>query len=167
LLSKSIPLIIFIIFFQDINAQEKKKEARKAAIYSAILPGAGQIYSRKYWKVPIVYTALTTTTYYVFYNHNQYIKYKEIYLNRINGNMTDEFIGTYTNDEVETLTGHYQRNKEISILFLSLSYFLNILDASVNVHLLEYNVNDDISININPSYYNRNNIGSLNLTINL
>ena len=166
MLLRKIILIIFILFFQNTNAQNiKKKEARKAAIYSAILPGSGQIYSKKYWKIPIIYTALATTTYYVFDNHYQYSEYKKIYINRINGDMTDEFIGIYTNDQISTLTGYYRRNKEISILLLSLSYFLNIIDASVNVHLMEYNVNDDISMNINPSYLY--NIGGLNLTIKL
>ena len=126
------------------------KDPKKAAIYSSIIPGLGQVYTKQYWKVPIIYAGLNTSAYYINENHNQYTLYKQTYINRTNGDYFDSL--EYTNQDLLTLTTHYRRNTEISILLFTLTYILNIVDASVNAHLFEYNINEDLSMVLEPIY---------------
>ena len=156
---KGIITTIFILLFttnniyaQNISSDyklrnmEKHKSPKKAAILS-IIPGAGQFYTEKYWKIPIIYSALITSAYYINDNNDQYKMYKNTYLNRMNGQDDDI---DYTNNELIILKDHYKRNREISVMLFSLTYLLNIIDASVNAHLFEYEVNENLSIQIRP-----------------
>ncbi|MBT7895793.1 MAG: hypothetical protein HN564_02245 [Flavobacteriales bacterium] len=156
---KEIITTIFILLFttnniyaQNISSDyklrdmEKHKSPKKAAILS-IIPGAGQFYTQKYWKIPIIYSALITSAYYINDNNDQYKMYKNTYLNRMNGQDDDI---DYTNNELIILKDHYKRNREISVMLFSLTYLLNIIDASVNAHLFEYEVNENLLIQIRP-----------------
>lgn len=126
----------------------EEKSAKKAAIYSAIIPGAGQVYTRKYWKVPIVYGSLLTSVYFIHENQKEYNLYKTTSLNRINGDASDNL--EYTDSELITLKDYYRRNRDVSYFSFISIYILNIIDASVNAHLFKYDVSDDISINLHP-----------------
>ena len=151
----------------QITAQENVvKIPKRAGLYSAILPGAGQVYTKKYWKVPIVYAGLITSAYYIKESHDLYDLYKQTYLNRLDGDRTDEFT-TYTDANLRTLTQHYRRNREISTLLFALTYVLNIVDASVSAHLFDYNVSKDISLHMQPIYMVKGNAGGLSLSIKL
>ena len=142
------------------------KIPKRAGLYSAILPGAGQVYTKKYWKVPIIYAGLITSAYYIKENHSLYDLYKQTYINRWNGNRTDEF-NRYTDANLLTLTEHYRRNTEVSALLFTLTYVLNIVDASVSAHLFDYDVSEDISLHIQPLYMPKENAGGLSLSFNL
>ena len=157
-------IFLFLSFFpiEQIFAQNEYKSPKKAALYS-IVPGAGQIYTKKYWKVPIIYTALLTTSYFIYDNNKNYHKYKDTYLNRING-INDNL--NYTNSELITLKDYYKRNREISIMLFSLSYILNIIDASVNAHLFEYEIDENISFKVEPLIKNFNQ-AHISLKINI
>jgi hypothetical protein len=85
----------------------------------------------------------------------------------LEGDRTDEFIGTYTDANLVTLTAHYRRNTEVSALLFTLTYVLNIVDASVNAHLFNYNVSEDISIIVQPIYFAKENVSGLSLSIKL
>ena len=151
-----------------IIAQESAvKIPKKAGLYSAILPGAGQVYTKKYWKVPIIYAGLITSAYYIKENYNLYDLYKQTYINRWEGNRTDEFTNRYTDANLLTLTEHYRRNAEVSALLFTLTYILNIVDASVSAHLFDYNVSEDISLHIQPVYMVKENASGLSLSIKL
>lgn len=139
------------------GAKCQKKEQthlspQKTAILSAAMPGLGQVYNKKYWKVPIIYAGLLTSAYYVKDNHQQYKMYKSAYLTRVDNdpNTTDEFVGKYSNSNLIELKDFYRRNREISALFLVGTYILNIVDASVDAHLFYYDISEDISLNIIP-----------------
>ena len=134
---------------------------KKAAILSAIIPGSGQIYAKKYWKTPIIYAGLASSIYYINENLELYNTYKEAYILRINNTSTINEFDEYSNQDLVTLTEHYRRNTEISILFCALIYTLNIIDASVSAHLLDYNISEDISMKINPTaIYSQNNLNT-------
>tara|TARA_B110000240_G_scaffold76732_1_gene87465 strand:+ start:14 stop:514 length:501 start_codon:yes stop_codon:yes gene_type:complete len=137
-----------LVFWSNSNsyAQIQKKSPKKAAILS-IVPGAGQFYTKKYWKIPIIYSALIASSYYINDNNNQYKFYKNTYLNRQDG-ISDNL--NYNNNELIVLKDFYKRNREISVMLFSLTYLLNIIDASVNAHLFEYEVNENLSIQIEP-----------------
>ena len=166
--NKHIVLCIVLFFSVSIKAQESVvKIPKKAALYSTIIPGAGQVYTKKYWKVPLIYAGLITSAYYINESHTFYDTYKQVYINRLDDDRTDEFIGIYTDANLVTLTEHYRRNTEISALLFALTYVLNIVDASVNAHLFRYNVNEDISMIVKPVYFSKENINGLSLSIKL
>jgi hypothetical protein len=128
----------------------------KAAFYSAILPGLGQAYNKKYWKIPIVYAALGTGIYFYTTNNKEYNRYRDAYKSRLAGFTTDEFYfdsnGTkLTNPRVSTdglRRGQkfYRKNKEISLLVSIGIYALNIIDANVDAHLMQYNIDENLSL---------------------
>lgn len=123
----------------------------RAAFYSAVLPGLGQAYNGKYWKVPVVYAALGVGVFFYLENDRQYDRYRDAYKSRLAGNMNDEFMnenGTAivsTNGLIEAQR-FYQRNKEISVLVCAGLYALNIIDANVDAHLQQFNVSEDLSL---------------------
>ena len=132
------------------------------------MPGAGQVYTKKYWKVPIIYAGLITSAYYIKENHDLYDRYKQTYLNRVvYGDRTDEFYNTYSDANLLTLTEHYRRNREISVLLFTLAYVLNIVDASVSAHLFNYDIHEDISLYLQPTYMAKENASGLSLLIKL
>ncbi|MFD0976066.1 DUF5683 domain-containing protein [Salinimicrobium gaetbulicola] len=123
----------------------------RAAFYSAVLPGLGQAYNGKYWKIPVVYTALGIGVYFYIDNDQQYDRYRDAYKSRLAGKTTDEFSDANgepivsTNGLIEAQR-FYQRNKEISVLVTLGLYALNIIDANVDAHLQQFNVSEDLSV---------------------
>ena len=168
--SKKIFLFIFCFFHISFaNAQdltEPIQSPRKAAILSATLPGLGQIYNKKYWKIPIIYAGLLTSAYYINDNNVQYKRYKDAYLKRLDNNQdNDDFVGEYSSGDLLILKDFYRRNREISILCFVGTYIINVLDASVDAHLFDYDISEDISLQITPT--STANFNGLSLTLNL
>jgi len=163
---KKILIAFFVGFSFTISAQEYgEKIPKKAALYSAILPGAGQVYTKKYWKVPIIYGGLITSAYYINESNDFYQLYKSTYLNRLDGDFNDNL--NYSDSDLRTLTEHYRRNREVSALLFTLTYILNIVDASVNAHLFDYDVSEDLSLHIQPVYFSKENASGISLSFNL
>ena len=163
---KKIFLALFIIVSATSSAQEYgEKIPNKAGLYSAILPGAGQVYTKKYWKVPVIYGGLITSAYYINESNDLYQLYKSTYLNRLDGDFTDNL--NYSDSDLRTLTEHYRRNREVSALLFTLTYILNIVDASVNAHLFDYDVSEDLSLHIQPVYFSKENASGISLSFNL
>jgi len=163
---KKIFLALFIIVSATSSAQEYgDKIPKKAALYSAILPGAGQVYTKKYWKVPVIYGGLITSAYYINESNDLYQLYKSTYLNRLDGDFTDNL--NYSDSDLRTLTEHYRRNREVSALLFTLTYILNIVDASVNAHLFDYDVSENLSLHIQPVYFSKENASGFSLFFNL
>ena len=163
---KKIFLALFIIVSATSSAQEYgDKISKKAALYSAILPGAGQVYTKKYWKVPVIYGGLITSAYYINESNDLYQLYKSTYLNRLDGDFNDNL--NYSDSDLRTLTEHYRRNREVSALLFTLTYILNIVDASVNAHLFDYDVSEDLSLHIQPVYFSKENASGFSLFFNL
>ncbi|WP_378185037.1 DUF5683 domain-containing protein [Aquimarina sp. W85] len=132
----------------------------KAAFYSAILPGLGQAYSGKYWKIPIVYAALGTGVYFYVDNTSNYNTVRDIYKRRLAGFTDDEF-PNITDDQLIQLQRRFRREQELSLLITVGIYILNIIDANVTAHLQQYNISEDLSfkpsihmndLNAKPSY---------------
>jgi hypothetical protein len=136
----------------------------KAAFYSAVLPGLGQVYNKKYWKVPLVYGALGTTIYFYISNNNKYHAYRDAYKRRLEGFNDDEF--TYLdNSRLIAAQKFYQNNRDLSALLTGLFYILNIVDANVDAHLMQFNVNDNLTIK--PDFYRNEFSANQNLGISL
>ena len=168
--SKKIFLFIFCFFLISFaNAQdltEPIQSPRKAAILSSTLPGLGQIYNKKYWKIPIIYAGLLTSAYYINDNNVQYKLYKDAYLKRLDNNPdNDDFVGEYSSGDLLILKDFYRRNREVSILCFVGTYIITVLDASVDAHLFDYDISEDISLQITPT--STANFNGLSLTLNL
>lgn len=148
----------------------------KAAFYSAILPGLGQAYNKKYWKIPIVYAAIGTGVYFYIDNNKNFNRYRDAYKSRLAGFTNDEFYfdsqgnelssPRVTTEGLERGQEFYRKNKELSLLVTIGIYALNIIDANVDAHLLQYNVDENLSL---APHYKINEIdatGNLGLTLN-
>ncbi len=136
----------------DTLLQQSAHSPRKASILSAVLPGAGQAYNKKYWKMPIIYAGMFGLGYLVKVNNEDYRVYKEAYKYRLDGDpgTTDDFVGIYSDQDLLTLKDYYRRNRDLSAIGIGLLYVLNILDAAVDAHLYNFNVSDDLTLNITP-----------------
>ncbi|MDQ3052004.1 MAG: DUF5683 domain-containing protein [Bacteroidota bacterium] len=153
-------LIILCVYAQPVVAQVQQDSLsllhspRKATILSAVLPGAGQAYNKKYWKIPIIYAGFTALGYFVVTNNNEYSIYKDAYKTRLDGNefTVDEFVGIYADEDLVTLKNYYRRNRDLSVIGIGLLYVLNIIDATVDAHLFHFNVSDELGLNITPGY---------------
>ena len=129
----------------------KKKHPKRAALFSAVLPGAGQVYNQKYWKVPIVYSALGTAAFLFQYNNKQYHKFLTGYQQRIDTSLDE----TIFSDEVSTdrlleYKNSTRRNRDLSVVIFSAVYVLNIIDATVDAELSDFDISDDLSLKISP-----------------
>lgn len=143
----------------------------RAAFYSAVLPGLGQAYNGKYWKIPIVYTALGVGLYFYFENDRQYDRYRNAYKSRLAGYTNDEFYNESGQPRVSTsglieAQRYYQRNKEVSVMVTLGLYALNIIDANVDAHLQQFNVSEDLSLKPNVDYDRFTGSTGYGLTIN-
>lgn len=156
-----------VSFAQEIVAKDIRKSIdedplrpAKAAFYSAVLPGLGQIYNKRYWKLPLVYGGIGASIYAYDQNHKNFLRYRDAYKRRIAGYNDDEFQGLIAStDRLIDGQDFYKRNRDRSMLFILGFYFLNILDANIDAHLKQYNVSSDLSfkpyfdvtpINANP-----------------
>jgi hypothetical protein len=154
------------IFLRD-SIIEKRKPINplapsKAAFYSAMLPGLGQIYNKRYWKVPIVYAALGTGISIYLFNNDKYVRFRSAFKSRLAGFNTDEFWNfrnpggplpatpdlptTALQDGQE----RYQRDRDLSLLVTIVIYALNVVDANVDAHLKQFNVDEDLGLDVQP-----------------
>lgn len=143
----------------------------KAAFYSAILPGAGQAYNKKYWKIPIVWGAIGTGVYFYLRNDRQFDRYRDAYKRRLAGFTDDEFSDEngnplISNDGLIRAQQQFRRNKEISLLVTLGLYALNIIDANVDAHLLQFNVDENLTLSPHYQYNQMENSSDLGVTLN-
>jgi len=142
--------------------------ARKATIMSACLPGLGQIYSRKYWKAPVIYVALGGLGYWGVTNQIKY-KYYSDNLTALHDNDANTINETlYTSDQLVTQKRYYRKYRDYAIIAGALVYLINIIDANVDAHLKTFDISDDLSLQVNPySNIDYNNKLQAGLTLKL
>ncbi|NNF30130.1 MAG: hypothetical protein HKO97_13175 [Flavobacteriaceae bacterium] len=126
----------------------------RAAFYSAVLPGLGQAYNKKYWKIPIIYAGMATGVYFYIQNDKDYDRFRDAYKRRLAGFTDDEFYGNgdtpvISDDRLIDAQRSAQKNKDISIIVSLAFYLVNIIDANVDAHLSQYNVSDDLTLSPN------------------
>ena len=167
--SRLIVLFVVVLNINFLNAQSSKLDSlvadtlavkvdkphspTKATVLSAVIPGSGQIYNKKYWKAPIVYASIGTSLYFALYNHKYFKEFKEAYLIRIDGDVStiDEYADVLSEDGLRANMDYHQRNRDLSYVFVGLFYVLNIVDAAVDAHLFNFPKNDKLSFNLQPS----------------
>lgn len=124
------------------------QDPQKAALYSALLPGLGQIYNRKIWKVPVIYVGFGTFIYYVDRNQRYYLDLKNKLMDPLYE--LKYFVGDFTEEQLTTGKDIYKRWRDMSILGSVGFYVLQILDATVDAYLFNWDVDEDISLKIEP-----------------
>lgn len=140
-----------VVEAKDIEAGEiDPLSPSRAAFYSAVLPGLGQAYNKKYWKVPIVWAAIGTGVYFVVDNQQEYDRYQEAYKLRISGR-PDEFDGTGDNPNISDdglirAQEVLKRNRDLAIFITIGLYALNIIEANVDAHLDDRAFNRNLSV---------------------
>ncbi len=120
----------------------------KAAFYSAILPGLGQAYNKKYWKIPVVFAAVGTGIYAYAWNKKKYNGFRDAYKERLllGDKSTDAYQGILTQEKLLDAQKYHQRYKDLSLLITVALYALNIIDANVDAHLQQFNVNGKLTV---------------------
>ncbi len=173
MLQRCIYSILFYLFCLNIfsqnvpkNIKAKKKDSiilvqgidilapSRAAFYSAVLPGLGQVYNKKYWKVPLVWGAMGTSGYFYFKNNSDFKRYRTAFKLRRSGR-PDEFDGTngplISEEGLRRAQDVFKKNRDLS-LFLTIGfYILNIVEANVDAHLPDKGL--DTNISFNPTFF--------------
>jgi len=161
------------IVAQKVQKEKKKKKARvlsphKATFYSAVLPGLGQVYNHKYWKLPILYAGIGGLGYAIGFNTKYYRDYKAAYRDFIikdpnNKSYLDFLPPSWTEEDLENpqnaswfqtalenKKNYYRRYRDLSFIGMTILYVLNLMDASVDAHLSTFDISDDLSLRVDP-----------------
>ena len=141
---------------------KKKFNPKVATLRSAILPGWGQFYNKKYWKIPIVYGALGTTAGIFFYNLKYYKLLREAVILRSDTILSNDnqvykdFINLST-ESIRSYRNEYRQNIDYSVLVFLLFWGLNVVDATVDAHLKGFDVSPDVSMKVRLGLNSNNN----------
>jgi len=149
-----------------VNA-EKVHSPKRATIYSAVLPGLGQAYNKKYWKIPVIYVGFGTIGYFIGWNNGYYNTYKLAYSDLTDDDdATDSYLDLdaaqyydlenptdYENfrSGLSKQQDYYRRNRDLLIISIVGFYGLNIIDASVDAHLFDFDISEDLTLNWQPA----------------
>jgi len=152
--------IIFTFHFSLFNCHaqtdsvQMKKHSPKTASWLALIPGAGQIYNKKYWKLPIVYAGLGTTSFLIYYYHDLTSMYRKEYVARVGKdtvNFNPKLTDIISDEGVLAQRNKYRRNMEICVAACAVVYLLSIIDAAVDAHLFYYDISENLSMSVRPN----------------
>jgi hypothetical protein len=142
----------------------KKQIPARATIFSAVLPGLGQVYNKKYWKLPIVWGGFIGLGYFVDLNNKGYIRAKKAYYDLTDNNPDTKSYETYNpgfdyyrtdkySDYKQTFSAdidNFRRNRDVYMIVTVGFYLLNILDANVDAHFIDFDISEDLTFNFEP-----------------
>lgn len=134
----------------------KIKSPKKAAILSACFPGLGQIYNHKYWKLPIVWGLVGTASYGVYYTFDNYLMYLNDYVTVISGSSEPTISGLTSESRLLENKNKFRKYRDLSVMAWLVIYGLNIVDANIDAHFSNFDVSEDLSLNISPNIINLN-----------
>ncbi len=129
------------------------KSSMKASLLSLALPGLGQIYNGKYWKVPIIYGTFGFILYLAQYNNKQYKRFLDNYvaLNDGDPNTIDEFNGKVRSETILFYKDRFRRDRDFDYILFGVAYLMNVIDASVDAHFSKYSMSEDLSLQFSPA----------------
>ncbi len=168
-MQKGIFILLNLLFIQfSISAKEEEPKTdsikthsfKRAMIYSAVIPGAGQIYNHRampkgkkkaYWKVPLIYAGLGTSAYFAFTNLSQAKAYRtEVEYRKESGSMLN--FQEFDSLGLVSLYKQARNNRDLLFLGMGFVYLLNIADAGVEAHFVSFDVSEEISFTLQPSF---------------
>lgn len=133
----------------------KKHSPKLATLLSTAVPGLGQAYNKKYWKIPIIYAGMGYCVYMTRRDNKLYKDFKKTYLDLYYSSNQDSTVYLYgvgyTLSGLESGKNYYQRYRDLFVIFTAGLYLMNIIDANVDAHLFDFDISDDISMRIAPS----------------
>ena len=129
---------------------------RKAALLSATFPGMGQIYNNKIWKIPIIYAGAGVIYYAYDFNASHYDEYKSAFTRFLNGEI-QEYNGITTKEGLKRAKDYYRRYRDMNILIMAGWYLVQIIDATVDAYMFNFDVSEDLSMRFQPSSIRSNN----------
>jgi len=157
----------------SIESYAARFDPQKALLYSAVLPGLGQVYNNSAWKVPIIYGGFVALGYYIQYNQDRYVFYKDLLYRVLNepsplvivdpdtgdtagGNrfINGQVVPYPYNIGIQTLrqrVQRYQRDRDFGVMLTALWYVLQIVEAHVDAHLKEFKVNPQLNVMVEPA----------------
>lgn len=144
----------------EISMEAPEHDPTKAALLSAAIPGLGQAYNKKYWKIPLVWLGLGAFGYFIIWNNDQYQFYRRNLIYEIEQDPDYPNETDLSQATLKSARDQYRRNRDQLALFGILFYFVQIVDAHVDAHLIEFDVNQDLSVRFEPSYIPFNTGGS-------
>ena len=124
------------------------KDPKKATMLSAILPGAGQVYNGKTWKVPILYAGILTDVYFIQYNHKRYERFRDA-LFALDKGEPNQFPSLNRAALVRNVD-YWRQNRDLTLLLMLGIYALNLVDANVDAHLSGFDISEDLTLKIAP-----------------
>ena len=128
----------------EIKTRKIYSAPRKASILSAIIPGAGQVMNRKYWKLPVLYAGFAGFGYMFYVNNSDYHNYRN--------NLIGENTSGYSPEQLKELKDEHKKSRDFAAIGIGALYILNIIDANVDAHLRTFDVSDDLGIRIAPVF---------------
>jgi hypothetical protein len=165
-----------------------KHSPSKASLYSAVLPGLGQVYNKKYWKVPIIYAGFATFIYWINVQNDNFTFYRSAYVVkyynepnqveafveenknriRVTENSTQlQVFNSYTKEEFKGRMEKYRRYRDMLIMGAGLFYVLNIIDATVDAYLIDYDISKDLTMRVHPNIINSGNSFNFGLSCSI
>lgn len=145
------PAVVTADTLVEVMSTPRVHSPMKATMLSATLPGLGQIYNGRAWKVPFIYAGYAGVLYALNFNNTNYQRYRRAWIAQIDGNPnTISEFPSISGDRLERATNYYRRNLEVTYIVAVAIYALNILDATVDAHLLDFDVGEELSMNITP-----------------
>jgi hypothetical protein len=153
-------VLFFCILFLHGKAQRNSTDSiavhspKRAAVLSAVLPGAGQFYNKKYWKIGVIAAGTGGLIYSYQFNQRYFRLYKnELIIREQKSGTPDPELERYTNDNLSELQSFYRRNRDLTVIGFALLYTLNILDATVDAHLFDFDMNESLSMSVRPTMH--------------
>lgn len=140
---------------------------RKATLLSAMIPGAGQVYNRSYWKLPILYGGFGGLIYALSFNQGEYKRFSEYYRFATDDDPLTISPFPGAPEQLRQRRNYYKKNRDLSIIGMAGLYALQILDAHIEAHLNSFNISDDLSLHwspmYQPGYFSTGNISGLRI----
>lgn len=148
-----------------VKKDKKWSKPAKAALFSAIVPGLGQVYNNRIWKVPIVYGLIGGSAYMIYYNQREFKKFDYLYTkmvapaklktshayDRVDTAQASRLYGTYTKEYIQYNATYHRDWRDKFMIITVLMYAANIIDAHVDAHLKDFNISEDVAMRIRPS----------------
>jgi hypothetical protein len=149
-------LIFVLLLFPLLSIAQKAEKQdpsyhspRKASIYSAVLPGLGQAYNKKYWKIPIVYAGVGSFGYLAWQNQSAFSEYKNAYI-LLDNNQPNNY-PNFNKQALINLMDEYRKQRDLCILGVVAFYAIQIVDANVDANLFDFDISDDLTLRLVPT----------------
>lgn len=161
---QSLPIILFLLILQgSLFAQtepdtisskgfdySERFSPRKALFFSAVMPGLGQAYNKKYWKIPIFYAGFSVGIYITGFYQERYVEFRNELLNSLSTNSFPSTPSNFTEATLRRAVDFYQRKRDATLVLLGIGYLLQIVDAHVDAHLKDFKYNPNLSLRVEP-----------------